>query len=162
MGAKLTFKHSLSHTVFGSLLAGVVCLGVISLSQPVQAAPITNFETLTRQQIEQSYYHDWNMNIKFRAAVRQLFARSKVAMPSWVRYGAGPSAPSQVVAKDGVNWVVLNTCKVHACGDNNLFILLNPPTKEIYGVAKLDRKLVWLGKPNPTQKAILSQASGYQ
>ena len=96
------------------------------------------------------------------SAVQQLFSRSKVATPAWVRQGAGPSAPCQVAPQGGINWVVLNTCKMHDCGDNNLFVLFNPPTRETYGVAKLDGKIQWLGKPNAAQKAILSQASGYQ
>ncbi len=134
------------------LAAGAFGLGAPSLAQ---AAPITDFKTLTQHEIEQSYYHDWNRNIQFRAAVRQLFARSKVALPAWVRQGAGPSAPSRVVQQDGANWVLLNTCKIHDCGDNHLVILFHPPTRAIHGLAQLNKKTVWLGKPNEAQKALL-------
>ncbi len=145
-------NHSIKRVGLAVLTAGVLGFGTVS---PAQAAPITDFDTLTQHDIEQSYYHDWNRNPKFRASVRQLFVRSKVAQPAWVRHGAGPSAPSRVVSHNGGNWVLLNTCKMHDCGDNNLVILFHPPTRDIYGMAQLNKKTVWLGKPNPAQKALL-------
>lgn len=136
-----------------SLLAACV----LSLGMPlwVQAASITDFSTLTQHEVEQSYYHDWNRNPKFRASVRQLFARSNVSMPAWVRHGAGPSAPCRVLPQGGVNWVLLNTCKMHDCGDNHVIILFNPPTGETYGLVQLNKKTIWLGKPNDVQKVLL-------
>ena len=142
----------------------ILPMGVMlfSASHVLRAETIGSFDTLTQRQVEQSYYYDWNRNLKFNSAVQRLFVRSKVAQPEWVRRGSGPSAPAQVVRQDSVNWIFLNTCKIHECGNNNLYILFNPPTRETYGVAKLNRKVVWLGKPNATQKALLSKASGYQ
>ncbi len=148
----MNVNHSIKHISVALVTASVLSLGMPSL---VQAAPITNFDTLTQHEVEQSYYHDWNRNPKFRASVRQLFARSNVPMPAWVRHGAGPSAPCRVLPQEGVNWVLLNTCKIRDCGDNHLVILFNPPTREIYGMAQLNKKTVWLGKPNPAQKALL-------
>ncbi len=148
----MNVNHSIKHISVALVTASVLSLGMSSLAQ---AAPITNFDTLTQHDVEQSYYHDWNRNPKFRASVRQLFARSNVPMPAWVRHGAGPSAPCRVLPQEGVNWVLLNTCKIRDCGDNHLVILFNPPTREIYGMAQLNKKTVWLGKPNPAQKALL-------
>ena len=148
----MNVNHSIKHMGIALLTASVLGLGVPSVTQ---AAPITDFNTLTQHEVEQSYYHDWNRNPKFRASVRQLFARSNVPMPAWVRHGAGPSAPSRVLPQEGVNWVLLNTCKMHNCGDNHLIILFNPPTREIYGLAQLNKKTVWLGKPNDAQKELL-------
>ena len=145
------------------ITAAVLTSSVLfSTAHTVRAETIGAFDTLTQRQVEQSYYYDWNRNLKFNSSVQRLFVRSKVAQPAWVRHGAGPSAPAQVVPQDGVNWVLLNTCKIRDCGNNALYILFNPPTHETYGVAKLNRKVVWLGKPNDTQKALLSKASGYQ
>ena len=149
----MSISHSIKRMGSAMLIASVLGLGASSWAQ---AAPITDFNTLTQHEVEQSYYHDWNRNPKFRASVRQLFVRSNVPMPAWVRHGAGPSAPSRVVQQDGTNWVLLNTCKMHNCGDNHLIILFNPPTREIYGLAQLNKKTVWLGKPNDAQNALLN------
>ena len=153
-------QRSNAATRWGALiLSGALLMGFCQVSQ---AETISHFDSLTQQQIEQSYYHDWNRNPKFRSAVRSLFTRSKVAQPEWVRYGAGPSAPSRVVSFAGENWVLLNTCYSKDCDGNQLFVLFYPPQRQTYGVAKLKGEVVWLGNPDESKKAVLTQVSGYQ
>lgn len=94
----MSISHSIKRMGSTMLIASALGLGASSWAQ---AAPITDFNTLTQHEVEQSYYHDWNRNPKFRASVRQLFVRSNVPMLPWVRHGAGPSAPSRVVQQDG-------------------------------------------------------------
>lgn len=136
-------------------MAGVVG----ALSSRAQAAPVTKFETLTQAQVEQTYFFDWNRNVKFRAALMRAFAQSKVAMPAWVRQGSGPSAPSKVVHQGNVHWAMLNTCKSRDCGNNILYVAFDPATLTTSAVGKINGKLTWIGATGPVREA-LSRFSG--
>ena len=75
--------------VLAILPTGVMLFGG---SHVVRAETIGSFDTLTQRQVEQSYYYDWNRNLKFNSAVQRLFMRSKVAQPEWVRHGFSTGA----------------------------------------------------------------------
>jgi Inhibitor of vertebrate lysozyme (Ivy) len=142
-----------------STLSAVAFLGLMQVPT-AQAGAIVKFETLTEAQIKQSYYFDWNRNVVFRASVVKLFAANSTVMPAWVRQGSGPAAPADVAPVGGTQWVLVNTCKLRDCGNNVLHIAFHPPTRQAVGIAKLDGKLTWLGKPSGAMQQMLSQRSG--
>lgn len=141
--------------------AAALCASLLCLTAPsAQALKITKFETLTQKQIEQSYYFDWNRNSTFRAAIYKAFKTSKVAVPTWVRQGAGPAAPARIITSGTTKFVLLNTCKARECEKNELFVLFDPVTKAAFAVGQFDGKTTWIGTPNATAKQLLSTASG--
>ncbi|MGL4767588.1 MAG: Ivy family c-type lysozyme inhibitor [Formosimonas sp.] len=140
------------------ITAVMACLAALPLSS--HALQINNFDTLTKKQIEQSYFFDWNKNSTFRGALFKTFKASGVAMPEWLRQGGGGSAPAKVIQSGATNFVLLDTCKPRDCGNNAIYVLFDPASKLTAAVAKFDKKTTWIGKPNTTVKQILSTASG--
>lgn len=130
------------------------------LALPAQALEITNFDKLTRKQIEQSYYFDWSHNSTFRVALIKAFKSSNQTIPTWLRKGGGPAAPAKIVDSGATHFVLLNTCKMHDCGNNNVYVLFDPVTKTTALAGKVDNKPTWIGATNGTIKQILSSASG--
>lgn len=142
------------------VLVIAACVGIFAGTPTAQATQITRMDTLTEKQILQSYYFDWNKNSTFRAALYKAFKSSNVALPAWVRQGAGPAAPARLVPAENTKLVLLNTCMTGKCGDNELYVLFNPMTKALYGVVKVNAKATWIGNPNGNIKQLLSTHSG--
>ncbi|TDR31794.1 Ivy family c-type lysozyme inhibitor [Hydromonas duriensis] len=143
-----------------TIIATAISISALLAAPMAHALQITNFDKLTRKQIEQSYYFDWNRNSTFRASIIKAFSASGISIPTWLHRGGGPSAPSQVIDSGSTHFVLLNTCKQHECSENNVYVLFDPATKATALAGKLDDKPVWIGVKNPTVKQILSNASG--
>jgi Inhibitor of vertebrate lysozyme (Ivy) len=145
---------------FTKITTAVLCASALALPLSAQALQITNFNTLTKKQIEQSYFFDWNRNSTFRGALFKAFKSSGVVMPAWLRKGGGGSAPAKVIQNGATNFVLLDTCKPRECDSNVVYVLFDPATKTTAAVGKFDKKVAWVGKPNDSIKRILSNASG--
>ena len=138
----------------------IACMTVLALPMSAHALQINDFATLTKKQIESSYFFDWNRNSTFRGALFKSFKSSGIAMPTWLRKGGGTSAPAKVTDSGGTHFVLLDTCKAHDCDANKVYVLFDPVSKATAAVVKLDKKVTWIGKPNATVKQILSTATG--
>lgn len=134
----------------------------LTLSNSLQAVQITTFSKLTKKQIEQSYYFDWNRNAIFRAAMSKEFKSSKTPMPDWLRQGRGGSAPAKIITSDSTNFVLLDTCKPRDCQNNIAYILFDPATKNTSVVGKFNKKMIWIGSVGQTERKILSDNSGLE
>ena len=148
-------------TISKTLTTAALCASALLAVVPAaHALDISNFDGLTRKQIESSYFFDWSRNSTFRASLIKAFRSSNMAVPTWVRRGGGPSAPSQVIDSGSTHFVLLNTCKAHECDENNIYVLFDPMTKITAIHGKLDKKTLWAGQTTPAMKQILSSASG--
>ena len=147
--------------LFKTLATAAVCTSaLLTIAPAAHALEISNFDGLTRKQIESSYFFDWSRNSMFRASLIKAFRSSNMIVPTWVRRGGGPSAPSQVVDSGSTHFVLLNTCKSRECDENNIYVLFDPMTKITAIHGKLDKKTLWAGQTTPAMKQILSRASG--
>ena len=142
------------------ITSATILASIIAAPLSAHALKITSFETLTKKQIEQSYFFDWNRNSAFRGSLFKAFKNSGVTMPTWLRKGGGGAAPAKVITRGATNFVLLDTCKPHDCGENMIYVLFDPATKNTVAVAKLDKKVTWVGRPDNTVKQILSNATG--
>lgn len=75
---------------------------------------------------------------------------------SWM--GWGPSLDSVETTVDGVTYKVAFTCKIHDCGDNEVYVLFWNGGKGAAGVYVRPTGKIFLGNPNPAQKRLLLSA----
>ena len=148
-------------TIFKKITTSLLCsFALLAIAPTAHALEITSFDGLTRKKIESSYFFDWSRNSVFRASLIKAFRSSNMDIPTWVRRGGGPSAPSQVIDSGTTHFVLLNTCKAHECDDNNIYVLFDPQTKATAVYGKLNKRLTWAGQTTPAIKQILTSASG--
>ncbi|SCK10719.1 Ivy family c-type lysozyme inhibitor [Vogesella sp. LIG4] len=107
-----------------------------------------------KQQAQCAYFTDvYTADRGFRSAVQSAFRGSGGKAPAWVSNGVStPLIPLKAGREDYLRgWV----CEPHNC-PHQLLVLYAPKRQQLVArYMRPDGKLVWLGRPNPRQKALL-------
>lgn len=83
----------------------------------------------------------------FKAAYTK--ALGKYSKEPWLAEMDGPTSPSRKTTVDGVEYLVVSSCKSHDCYDNNTVVLYSAAKKVAYGKVLVAGKSAMIGNPPP-------------
>ncbi len=72
-----------------------------------------------------------------------------LAKESWLADLDGPSTETRRVKVGGVEYLLVNCCKSHDCGDNNMVLLYSAPLRKVYGHVHRSGRTTLFGAPTP-------------
>jgi hypothetical protein len=75
----------------------------------------------------------------------------------WLSTLSGPSTPATKSSILGVEYLVLQSCKPHDCGEHNILIIYSPASHAVYAKLVEEGKATILGKPSAEISSALNR-----
>lgn len=89
----------------------------------------------------------------FRSAYQNILGEK--ANEKWLSKLPGPSTQGLTVTINGVEYLLVNSCRQHACNVDNIVIAYSAVTNRVFGKLVQNQSVKWLGNPPPEIQAEL-------
>lgn len=100
----------------------------------------------------EKYAWQWYKDKQFYNSYKTILTGMKV--DNWVYSLKGPSGKSKIVNIENKKWNLIASCKAHDCANNNISILYNEKTKEIFALIN-SSNTIFVGNPPQLLKEFL-------